>query len=60
MPPQMPWLPIIVVLAGAQAGKAEPGDTLFVQVDEATVHTEPGQQHPVKVRLDQGHELVEL
>ena len=42
------------------APSAEPGDEIHVQVNEASVHSGPGRDHPEILRLEKGHPLIEL
>ena len=39
---------------------AESGDTLYVQKSEAAVHTGPGINHSILLKIGKGHELIEL
>ena len=51
---------LAVLLSAATMTQAEPGDELFVQASEASVHVGPGSQHEVSMQLRRGHALIEF
>ena len=53
-------LVLLVLLCAAAMAQAEPGDKLFVQASEASVHIGPGSQYEVSMQLRRGHALIEF
>ena len=53
-------LVLAVLSSVAIMSQAEPGDKLYVQASEASVHVGPGSQHEVSMQLRQGHALIEF
>ena len=51
---------LVVILVTAGMAHAEPGDKLYVQASETSVHVGPGSKYEVVMQLLQGHALLEF
>ena len=51
---------LAALLSAAAMAQAEPGDKLYVQASEVSVHVGPGSKQEVSMQLGRGHALIEF